>query len=139
MASYDEYLAALNKLDNKQFKEFTGYFQNFKFKERKKYALFLSVRKQYDTMASKLLNIKSEAERKNDAKDEYYDRIAHKILKKPYIDKKPAPYSRYTKQKLPAPENLSWRKVLLSKRPLIIYGIAFAVGVVIMVVRLMLM
>ena len=124
MATYNEILAVLNNLNDTEFYKFTTNFKEFRFKRRIQYALFLSARKSYDKITCNILGLKTEAEKQQEENEKHYDRVAHKIMG---VELEDETSKSGKKRESIEVEDLRWRKVLILRRPLIIYGIIIAI------------
>ena len=82
MAIYEEYLDALNKLNDVEFNVFTDNFQNFRLETRTQYAVFFAARARfYEKQACQLLGLETEAGRKIAQDEKRYEKKARQILK----------------------------------------------------------
>lgn len=82
MAVYEEYLEALNKLNDVEFKEFIDNFTNFRLDTRTQYAVFFAARARfYEVPACQLLGLETEADRKKVLDEKRYEKKARRILK----------------------------------------------------------
>ncbi|MGR3319114.1 MAG: hypothetical protein ACUZ8O_11635 [Candidatus Anammoxibacter sp.] len=82
MAIYEEYLDALNKLNDVKFKKFIDNFKNFRLETRTQYAVFFAARARfYENQACQLLGLETEADRKKVQDEKRYEKKARKILK----------------------------------------------------------
>lgn len=144
MASYDEILEKLDAMSDVEFFRFTKNFIHFRFQRRTQYAIFLSARKSYDETVCSILGLKTEAEKKIEAKEEYCEIMAHHILGEEYKDKDGVvivPKRQKVvkgnneeevidnKDNKDDIESMKWSKVLTSKRPMIIYSVIFTLAI----------
>ena len=89
MATYKEYLEALNDLDDVEFEKFMDNFKDFSLETRTQYAVFFAARtKFYDKQACQLLGLVTEADRKKAQNEQYYEDEARKVLNIPSVKEK---------------------------------------------------